>query len=195
MFNLRGVVNFFAFDPLDAKIMYAHATGLWRSTDGGEHWNLVYPSPDSLKGVKMSSDHADEQLIAEPDPLGVIAALAVDPADSRILYVAAGPKESQALFVSHDSGSTWAKQVNLPEKPRHIWIDRRSSPESRTLFIAGTQAITVVSGTKSRSLALPTGISETSLGFGSGAQPTIYATSKEAISRMIDKHVSGAATA
>ena len=38
MFNLRGVVNFFVFDPLDPKTMYAHATGLWRSTDGGERW-------------------------------------------------------------------------------------------------------------------------------------------------------------
>src|SRR6266481_3279432 len=42
MFNLRGVVNFFVFDPLDSKTMYAHATALWRSTDGGEQWNLVY---------------------------------------------------------------------------------------------------------------------------------------------------------
>src|SRR5580693_6368911 len=41
MFNLRGVVNFFVFDPLDPKTMYAHATGWWRSTDGGESWNLV----------------------------------------------------------------------------------------------------------------------------------------------------------
>src|SRR5580765_8540812 len=31
MFNLRGVVNFFVFDPKDPKTMYAHATGLWRS--------------------------------------------------------------------------------------------------------------------------------------------------------------------
>jgi hypothetical protein len=55
MFNLRGVVDFFVFDPLDAKTMYAHATGLWRSTDGGENWNLVYPSPSAVKGVKMNS--------------------------------------------------------------------------------------------------------------------------------------------
>ena len=48
MFNLRGVVNFFVFDPLDPKTMYAHATGLWRSTDGGERWNLVYP--ESFRG-------------------------------------------------------------------------------------------------------------------------------------------------
>src|ERR1044072_9178814 len=30
MFNLRGVVDFFVFDPKDPKTMYAHATGLWR---------------------------------------------------------------------------------------------------------------------------------------------------------------------
>ncbi len=50
MFNLRGVVDFFVFDPLDSKTMYAHATGLWRSTDGGEQWNLIYPSPSAVKG-------------------------------------------------------------------------------------------------------------------------------------------------
>src|SRR5450755_4854930 len=54
MFNLRGVVNFFAFDPQDPKIMYAHATGLWRSVDGGENWNLVSPSPAKVQGVQMN---------------------------------------------------------------------------------------------------------------------------------------------
>src|SRR5689334_9147651 len=49
MFNLRGVVDFFAFDPKDPKTMYAHATALWRSTDSGEHWSLVYPRPDTVK--------------------------------------------------------------------------------------------------------------------------------------------------
>src|SRR5213596_3288866 len=73
MFNLRGVVNFFVFDPLDPKTMYAHATGLWRSTDGGERWSLVYPSPSEVKGVKMDSDHADERILADPDPLSEIA--------------------------------------------------------------------------------------------------------------------------
>ena len=64
MFNLRGDVSFFVFDPVDPKTMYAHATALWRSTDAGEHWELVYPAPDSVKGVKMASDHADEIILA-----------------------------------------------------------------------------------------------------------------------------------
>ena len=83
MFNLRGVVDFFAFDPRDPKTLYANATGLWRSTDGGEKWNLVYPSPSSIKGIKMDSDHSDETILADPDPLGTIAALGGRPSEFK----------------------------------------------------------------------------------------------------------------
>src|SRR5579863_7172519 len=86
MFNLRGVVDFFVFDPLDGKTMYAHASGLRRCTHGGKSCNLVYPSPSAVKGVKMNSDHSDEQMLVDPDPLSTIAALAVDPSSSQVLY-------------------------------------------------------------------------------------------------------------
>src|SRR5579872_5095118 len=69
MFNLRGVVNFFVFDTKNPKKIYAHATWLWRSLDGGETWNLISPAPSSLKGVKMGSDHADKIIVAPSDPL------------------------------------------------------------------------------------------------------------------------------
>src|SRR6266404_8313516 len=66
MFNLRGVVRFFVFDPQDRKVIYAQSSGLWRSQDQGETWSLIYPKPSSVKSIKMSSDHSDEDLIAEP---------------------------------------------------------------------------------------------------------------------------------
>ena len=181
MFNLRGVVNFFVFDPIDPKTMYAHATGLWRSTDGGERWELVYPNPSAVKGVKMNSDHADEQILADPDPLSEIAALAVDPSDSKILYAAAGTKESPALFISRDYGKSWQKQVSLPEVPRRLWVDPNSASDGRTLFLASAHAIAVVSHGGVRSLPLPTTVSDISMGFGSGLQATIYATSEQGI--------------
>lgn len=183
MFNLRGVVNFFVFDPLDPKTMYAHATGLWRSTDGGERWDLIYPSPSAVKGVKMNSDHADEQILADPDPLSEMSALGVDPSDSKILYAAAGTKESPALFMSRDYGKSWQKQVSLPDVPRRIWVDPNSATDGRTLFLASTHAISVVSPKGVRTLPLPTAVSDISMGFGSGPLPTvsIYATSEQGI--------------
>ena len=181
MFNLRGVVDFFVFDPQDAKTMYAHATGLWRSTDAGEHWNLVYPRPEAVKGVQMNSDHSDEHILADPDPLGTIAALAVDPADSKVLYAAAGNKESWAIFVSRDFGQTWQKQASLPDKPRRIWVDPHSPANSRKLFLTSASMVAVATASDLRKFPVPTKFTDVSLAFGSAPQPTIYATSKEGI--------------
>lgn len=181
MFNLRGVVDFFVFDPLDAKTMYANATGLWRSTDGGEHWNLVYPNPSAVQAVQMNSDHSDEQILADPDPLGTIAALAVDPANSKILYAAAGTKQSAALFISRDSGETWQKQATLPDVPRRLWVDPHSAAASRRLFLASSHNLAIADGAGVRSLPLPAVFTDFSLGFGSGPQPTVYGTSEQGI--------------
>src|SRR5207249_480212 len=124
MFNLRGVVQFFVFDPLDRKVIYAQSNGLWRSQDEGETWRLIYPSPSSVKSIKMSSDHSDEDLIAEPNPLGNITAMAIDPSDSRTFYVAAGDrkKATSALFVSHDGGQNWKREGDLPGPAAKLWV-------------------------------------------------------------------------
>lgn len=177
MFNLRGVVDFFVFDPSDAKTMYAHATGLWRSIDNGEHWTLVYPDPSSVRGIEMNSDHSDEQILASPDPLQTISAMAIDPADSKILYVAGGRKDSPALFVSADYGKTWNKQIDLRDTPRHLWVDPNSAAGSRILYLVSSQMIMVVNGREISSRSLPGVASDVSLGFDSEPQPTMYATS------------------
>jgi photosystem II stability/assembly factor-like uncharacterized protein len=181
MFNLRGDVSFFVFDPLDPKTMYAQARGLWRSSDSGESWTVVYPKPSTVKGIAMNSDHADEKILAEPDPLGIITALAIDPANSKILYAAAGDKNNTALFISRDFGETWQQEATLPQTPRHIWVDPHSAAASRTLFIGSPHSIAVKTTSGVQKLQAPESITFTdmSLGFGSAAQPVIYATSAQ----------------
>src|SRR5436309_1292474 len=126
MFNLRDVVHFFVFDPSDSKTIYAGTRNLWRSTDAGETWKLVYPKPATIEGVRMNSDHSDEIVISKSDPLGAIYALAIDPENDRVLYAAAGDGKNNALFSSPDSGATWKQLDTLPEEPRHLWIDPAS---------------------------------------------------------------------
>src|SRR6266568_5150602 len=138
MFNLRGVVQFFVFDPLDRKVIYAQSNGLWRSQDEGESWSLIYPKPSSVKSIKMSSDHSDEDLVAEPNPLGTITAMAIDPSDSKTIYVAAGDRKKGtfALFTSRDGGENWVKEGNLPGLTDKLWVNAHSPADPRTAYVS-----------------------------------------------------------
>ena len=177
MFNLRGVINFlFAFDPRDPKTMYAHATGLWRSVDDGETWNLVSPSPASVQGVKMNLDHADEIILAKSDTVGEIVAMAIDPANYGFSMLQADPKEAGALCVSpildRLGNGRWSYPVTCVECG---WIHTHST-ESRTLFLAGTQSLAIVNGGECRRRSTAGSRNGYLAWFGSGTQPTIYLT-------------------
>lgn len=183
MFNLRGVVQFFVFDPRDKNVMYAKATGLWRSEDNGESWSLVYPHPSALQGVKMSSDHSDEDLLAEPDPLGDISAMAIDPADSKQFYVAAGKRADGkfGLYSTRDGGGAWTKLEDLPGFALKVTVDPFSPASKRRLVISGSDFIRVRTASTSRDVALPEGkkISDVSVGFVEKGEPVIYAIAGE----------------
>ncbi len=181
MFNLRGTVKFFVFDPIAPGTMYAGVEGLWRSTDGGESWKLIYPKASSIRRIQMESDHAEESIVAEPNAFGTISALAIDPADSRTLYAAGGSPKEPALFVSRDFGESWRREANLAETVRHIWVDPHSSRGSRALFLGGAHSLVVMTSDGMKNLPAPADITFTdmSLGFDSGAEPGIYATSRQ----------------
>ncbi len=104
MFNLRGSVHFFAFDPIRPGVLYAATDVLWRSTDDGETWRLLWPRPSAVRAILMDSDHADETVVTSPNAVGKIMALAVDPADPRVLYAASLEGSHARLVVSRDGG-------------------------------------------------------------------------------------------
>ena len=153
MFNLRGRTSVFIFDPVTAGTMYAVGLGLFRSTDGGERWNLVYPREDQLRGVAITGDHAEEALLLKPGvaPASRITALAVDPADSKVLYAAMrGANHEWTLQVSRDQGATWTAGGGLHTGGRAILVDAKSPRGNRTLYVAGESTVMVREGGKWR---------------------------------------------
>src|SRR5713226_1066281 len=58
MFNLRGTVGAFAFAPADSKVIYAGNSALWRSSDGGRTWRMIFPHPARNTVERMRDDHA-----------------------------------------------------------------------------------------------------------------------------------------
>lgn len=183
MFNLRGVVQFFVFDPLDRNVIYGQTTGLWRSQDAGSSWRLIYPKSSSVKGIKMSSDHADEDLVAEPDPLGDITAMAIDPADSKLFYLAAGDrrKAKSALFVSRDGGGSWVEVADLPGLTDKLWINARSPVGARVLLIAGPHFIQKRTYAGTQQIPGPPAktFTDISAGFTPDGKPVIYVVGDE----------------
>jgi photosystem II stability/assembly factor-like uncharacterized protein len=106
MINLRGAVHFFAFDPIQPRTLYAGNQALWRSSDEGESWKMIWPLPSSVRSIKMSSDHSDETIVSDRNPMGEVVALAIDPINSRTLIVASVKDGKATVFTSRDAGET-----------------------------------------------------------------------------------------
>src|SRR5215469_8644755 len=183
MFNLRGTVRFFAFDPLRPKTIYAGATGLWRSTNDGVTWSLVWPTPAAVGGIRMNTDHADETILSSEGPVGQVTAFAIDPSDSRSLVAGAMKDGKAAVYISMDQGATWDKQYDLPGSARRIWIDPNSDKRNRTLYIGGEWGVAVRSngGWQSRPVRKGVTFTDISGGFAAANGVMLYATSEAGI--------------
>lgn len=182
MFNLRGVVRFFVFDPSLPNVIYAENDNLWRSRDNGTTWTLVSPPPSSIQSVSMASDHSDERVISSANPLNSITALAIDPADSNHLFVAAdggGP----GLFESVDSGAHWKRMYDLPEIASRMWI---SANPRKSLLLVGKRHIVEGWDGRFHTSALASATVAVSAGRSPSGTWTVYAVSESGIAISTD---------
>ncbi len=147
MYNLRGTIQFFAFDPASARTIYAASGGgLYRSTDSGATWELVFPAPAAIARIERIDDHAGERIITRQGRSRSVAALAVDPGDSKLLYAAVREGGAVTLETSRDWGRTWKKEADLAWGARRIYIDPRSPRKRRTVYIVGDNSVAVRKG-------------------------------------------------
>jgi|SRR6187402_21029 len=186
MFNLRGSVRFFLFDPNLPTVLYAQNDALWRSRDNGETWKLVTPTPGTIQHISMASDHADESIVSTSTPSEPISALAIDPADSNHLYASAG-STSPALFISKDAGAHWTLAAPLPEAASKIWI---APQHPETLLIAGEHFIVTRRGGRTEQHATPSLLVDSSAAPTRSGSWVIYAATKTGIFISTDRGAS-----
>jgi len=179
MFNLRGVVRFFVFDPVDPDTMYAKSNGLYRSGDGGKTWQLIHPAPSKVRSVRMGDDHARVDIVTTGRYSGSVIALAVDPADSKTLYAAIEREGVVAFHTSPDRGKTWKREAVLQDGAMKIYVDPDSPRGDRTVYVIGNRSVSVLAGgawTHQRPAPGVERFIDVSAGFpGDGAAPVIYA--------------------
>ena len=143
MFSLRGPVKYFVFDPLDSDVVYAKSIALFKSTDRGHTWNIVYPVPSEVKGFVSMGDHAHEVIVTTDSTRREVLALAVDPGNSQKLYAAISVDDNMAYYFSEDQGRNWTKDRELADNVKNIFIVPSSPEDNRTIYIAGTNSVTV----------------------------------------------------
>ena len=138
MFNLRSVVAAFAYDPRNARVIYAGNEALWRSEDTGRTWKMIFPDPRKNTVEHQNGDHAEYSLTTNDAsfPTGrSISAIAVE--NGGKIWLAFGPRrgaDSSLLYTSGDRGVSWSPARELPGE--------------RVLALeAGTSGIVVVVGT------------------------------------------------
>lgn len=137
MINLRGVPRFFVFDPSNANILYTRTTGLWRSSNAGTTWELVYPDPMTVTGISMIDDHAEERFeSADPGAAENIQSLAIHTTDSRHLYALfSNTQRRLTARESTDGGRTWKS------------MDRESPPGAACIYAAKDGRVHIVAST------------------------------------------------
>jgi photosystem II stability/assembly factor-like uncharacterized protein len=178
MFDLRGSIHFFAFDPNRRGTLYAGTDVLWRSTNDGVTWQLVWPRPETVRAIVMDSDHADETVVAEANLIGTITSMAVDPANSRILYATTENHGRNEVVVSYDEGRAWRVLLHLSEGAFRLWLDPRSEEHERDIYVATAHGLQTRLHGKWWDRSVPAGVtlSTLSLGFAATADlpPTAY---------------------
>jgi photosystem II stability/assembly factor-like uncharacterized protein len=143
MFSLRGPVEYFVFDPVDSNIVYANSIALFRSTDRGNTWDIVYPGPAEIKGIVAKGDHAEEIIITNDSTRRHVLALAVDPDNSMKLHAAISIDNIIGYYFSNDQGSHWTKEKDLGNGAKNIFIVSSSPKNDRTIYITGKNSVTV----------------------------------------------------
>jgi photosystem II stability/assembly factor-like uncharacterized protein len=139
MFNLGNRTDLFVFDPSNPDTIYAKTgalpavmakdrpasvTGLFRSVDRGETWRLVRADSEN----------------------GELAALAVDPADSEVLFAVIRSAGADSLHLSTDAGQTWKRSAALAGGGQAIYVNPQSPARDRTIYVMGNQSVAIREG-------------------------------------------------
>src|ERR1019366_866160 len=134
MFNLREGISAFAFDPVDPRTIYAVNAALWRSSDLGQTWKMVFPNPVRDTVEHQIGDRANYSLsTSDPAyPGGDITAIAIAPRKAsqkgpEHLYLSFQPRGHSRIDVSRqadvavivssvDGGISWRRVATLPQR-------------------------------------------------------------------------------
>lgn len=187
MFNLRGGIDLFAFDPVNPQVIYAGNSALWRSADLSRSWSMVFPDPSRGTVEHQVGDHSDYSLTSDDPayPGGSISAIATakgengqkGKAGAQRIYLAFEKRDQPSVVVdSLDGGATWNRLTTMPQ---HVLLLTVNGAD--VIALSGSFAYRIAGqGSISEMGKIPNEFRAASAG-RSGNATWIYATSQDGL--------------
>ena len=135
--RLVKTFTIFVFDPVDPKVIYA------KTAAGPPSMQHDRPPSSSALFRSVDSGITWRRVRTDSDTGGSLSTLAVDPADSKVLYAALQTDRAYAFQVSTDWGKTWRTVADLPDGAVKIFIDPLSTLSDRTIYVIGNSSVIV----------------------------------------------------
>ena len=140
----KTVVYASCFDPSREGVIYAGGPGLYRSTDNGASFQMIFPNENDLLDVHVSGEYYNilfytkSQIYPEYLP---ICSVTVNPENSDNIFVAAGYASECAVYESKDNGDSFELLGNFTKEkynadgPVYELTELFYAPESDSLYL------------------------------------------------------------
>lgn len=159
MFNLRGVVKNYTFDPSNQNRVYAHTRNiLYKSEDRGTSWHVVFPR--NIITINARGDHASEVVVTEDSLIQTINKMVIAPENPERLLLLTDVQAEQSpdysrLLTSEDGGEHWLEHTTFESQYDDLFIDPTSSLKNPVIYVTSPKKMRVHREGKWQKITLP----------------------------------------
>lgn len=125
--NLQGTVQKAYFDPSKEGVVYAGGTGLYRSTDNGDTFKLIFPKEEDIIERRNSDEVRMQYLFTSTDypTYKQVKDILVNPNDSNNIFVLMYYGKEGIVFESKNNGKDFEKIFSYTKKNSNsnLWQD------------------------------------------------------------------------
>ena len=139
--NLQGLVQKACFDPNREGVVYAGGTGLYRSTDNGDTFELIFPKEEEIIERRNSDEVSLQYLFTNSNypTYKQVKDILVNPNDSNNIFVLTYYGREGIVFESKNNGERFEEIFSYTKKNSNsnLWQDHNMlmyQKETDTLY-------------------------------------------------------------
>lgn len=122
--NLQGLVQKAYFDPNREGVLYAGGVGLYRSTDNGKNFKIIFPKEEEIIERRNCDETTMQYLFTTTDypTYKLVKDILVNPNDSNNIFVLMYYGAEGTVFESKDNGKSFSEIFTYTKKKSYgIW--------------------------------------------------------------------------